>query len=61
VVSTALVVSQRRCKRITAAVSQQATMEEVVFSVGADPMLYKEDLRQLELELSRVLEFQVTS
>jgi hypothetical protein len=30
-------------------------IEEAVFSVGAAPMLYTEDLTQLELELSREL------
>jgi hypothetical protein len=33
-------------------VNQHATIEEAVFSVGAAPRLYSEDLRQLELELS---------
>jgi hypothetical protein len=32
-------------------VNQRATIEEAVFSVGAVPRLYNEDLRQLELEL----------
>jgi hypothetical protein len=33
------------------AINQHATIEEAVFSVGAAPRLYNEDLRQLELEL----------
>jgi hypothetical protein len=45
------VVTQRCGKPISAAVNQHATMEEVVFSVGAAPRLYNEDLRMLELEL----------
>jgi hypothetical protein len=32
-------------------VNQHATTDEAVFSVGAAPRLYNEDLRQLELEL----------
>jgi hypothetical protein len=39
--------------------SQHATIEEAVFSVGAAPRLYNEDLTQLELELSRVPELAV--
>jgi hypothetical protein len=35
----------------TGEVNQHATIEEAVFSVGAVPRLYNEDLRQLELEL----------
>jgi hypothetical protein len=31
--------------------NQHATIEEVMFSLGAAPMLYNEDLRRLELEL----------
>jgi hypothetical protein len=34
---------------------------ETVFYVGAAPRLYNEDLTQLELELSRVPEFHVSS
>jgi hypothetical protein len=34
-------------------------MEEAVFSVVAAPRLYKEDPKQLELELSRVPELEV--
>jgi hypothetical protein len=37
-------------------VNQYATIEEVVFSVGATLSLYNKDLRQLELELSQVPE-----
>jgi hypothetical protein len=54
VVSVALVAKQRCGKHIPAAMNQHATMEEAVFCVGAIPMLYNEDFRQLELELSRV-------
>jgi hypothetical protein len=36
---------------ISAAVNQHTTIEEAVFSVGAAPRLYNEDLKQLELEL----------
>jgi hypothetical protein len=39
---------QRCCKHISAAVNQQATTEEAVFSVGAVPRLYNEDLTQLQ-------------
>jgi hypothetical protein len=51
VVSAVLVVMQQRAKHISAAVNQHATIEEAVFSVGAAPSLYNEDLRQLELEM----------
>jgi hypothetical protein len=34
-------------KHISAAVNHHATIEEVVFSMGAAPGLYNEDLRQL--------------
>jgi hypothetical protein len=43
VVSAALVAMQRCGKHISAAVNQQATTEEAVFSVMADPRLYNED------------------
>jgi hypothetical protein len=60
VVSAALIATQRCGKHISAAVSQHATIEEVVFSMeGAAPRLYNEDLRHLELELSRVPELAV--
>jgi hypothetical protein len=36
---------------ISAAVNQHATIDEAVFSVGAAPSPYNEDLMQLELEL----------
>jgi hypothetical protein len=36
---------------ISAAVNQHATIEKALFSMGAAPRLYNEDLRQLELEL----------
>jgi hypothetical protein len=42
-------------KLISAAVNQHATTEEAVFSVDP-PRGYNEDLKQVELELSRVLE-----
>jgi hypothetical protein len=51
VVRAAHVDTQRCGKRISAAVNLQATIEEVVFSVGAALRLYDKDLRQLELEL----------
>jgi hypothetical protein len=51
VVSAALVATQQCCKHISAAVNEHAKIEEAVFSVGVAPMLYNEDLRQLELEL----------
>jgi hypothetical protein len=41
-------------KHISAAVDQHATTEVAVFSVGAVPRLYNEDLTEEELELSRV-------
>jgi hypothetical protein len=41
-------------KHISAEVNQHATIEEAVFSVRAATRLYNKDLRQLELELSRV-------
>jgi hypothetical protein len=37
--------------RISAAVNQYATIQEAVFSLGAAPRLYKEDLKKLKLEL----------
>jgi hypothetical protein len=52
VVSTVFVAMQRCGKHISAAVNQHATIGEAVFSVGAAPSLYNEDLTQLELELS---------
>jgi hypothetical protein len=51
VVSNALVATQRCGKRICAAVNQRATIEEAVFSLGAYPWIYNEDIRQLELQL----------
>jgi hypothetical protein len=53
---SALVAMQRCGKYICAAVNEYAAIEEAVFSVGAAPRLYKENLGQLELELSRVPE-----
>jgi hypothetical protein len=51
VASTALVATQRCGKHIPAAMNQRATIEEAVFSLEAAPRLYKDHLRQLELEL----------
>jgi hypothetical protein len=45
------VATQRCSKHISAAVKQHATIEEAVFSVGAAPNLYNEDLRQLKDEI----------
>jgi hypothetical protein len=39
---------QRCGKYISAAVNQRATIEEAVFSLGAAPRLYKDDLTQLD-------------
>jgi hypothetical protein len=47
---------QRCGKHISAAVNQDAKIEEAVFSVGAAIMLYNEDLTQLKLEFSSVPE-----
>jgi hypothetical protein len=46
---------------MSAAVNQHAATEEAVFSVGAAPGLYNEDLRNIELELSRVQELAVAA
>jgi hypothetical protein len=46
-----LIATQRYGKHISSAVNQHATIEESVFSVGAAPRLYNEDLTQIELEL----------
>jgi hypothetical protein len=55
-------VANRLCgKQISAALNQHATTGEAVFTVGAAPRLYNEDLRQLELELSRVPDLEVAS
>jgi hypothetical protein len=44
--------AKKRCgKHITTTVNQHAAIEEAVFSTGAAPRLYNEDLRQIELEL----------
>jgi hypothetical protein len=51
VVSAALIGMQRCGKHISIAVSQHATIEEAVFSVGVAPRLYNEDFKQLESEL----------
>jgi hypothetical protein len=46
----------QRCRKYSsAAVNQHATTEEAMFSVGAAPRLYNEDLRQL-IELRESLE-----
>jgi hypothetical protein len=52
---------QRYGKHICAAVNQQATTEEAVFSAGAAPRPYNEDLTQLKLKLSRVPELAVAA
>jgi hypothetical protein len=38
----------------SAVANQNATIEEALFSVGSAPMLYNEDFKQLEWELSRI-------
>jgi hypothetical protein len=44
----AVVVETQRCgKHISAAMNQYATIKEAVFSVGASPRLYNEELTQL--------------
>jgi hypothetical protein len=47
VVSAELVATQRCDENVSATVNQHATTDETVFSVGAAPRLYNEDLRQL--------------
>jgi hypothetical protein len=47
-------------KHISAAVNQHVTVKEGVFSVGAAPRLYNEDLKQLR-ELSRDPELAVAA
>jgi hypothetical protein len=47
-VSVDLVAKQRYGNHISAAVNQNATMDEAVFPVGDAPMLCNEDLMQLE-------------
>jgi hypothetical protein len=47
VVIATLVATQRCLEHISAAVNQHATIEEAVFSAGAAPRLYNEDLKQL--------------
>jgi hypothetical protein len=59
--SAALFATQRCGKRVTASVNQHATIEEAAFSVGAAPRLHNEDLRHLELELSRVSDLAVAA
>jgi hypothetical protein len=58
--SASRVAAQLCGKHISAAVNQQATIKEAVFSVGTAPMLY-EGLTQVELELSRVSELAVVA
>jgi hypothetical protein len=48
VVRASLVATQQYGKHISVAVNKHATIEEAVFSVGAIPRLYNEDLRQLK-------------
>jgi hypothetical protein len=48
---TSRVATQRCGKHISAAVNQRATIWETVFSMGAAPRLYNENLTQPELEL----------
>jgi hypothetical protein len=52
VVRAARVETQRCGKHISAAVIHHATIEETVFSVGAAPRIYNEDITQVELQLS---------
>jgi hypothetical protein len=47
VVKAEHIASQRCGKHISAALNQNATIKEAVFSVGAAPKLYNEDLTQL--------------
>jgi hypothetical protein len=61
VVRAARVTTQLCGKHISAAVNQHATIDEAVFSVGAAPRLYNENLTQLELEMSRVPELAVAA
>jgi hypothetical protein len=42
------------CNGAVNTMNQHATINEAVFSVGAAPRLYNEDLKQLELKCSRV-------
>jgi hypothetical protein len=57
----AALVARHLCgKHISAAMSQQATIEEAVFTVGPSRD-YNEDLTQPESELSRVPELAVTA
>jgi phage terminase Nu1 subunit (DNA packaging protein) len=51
VVGAALAATQRYDKHTCAAVNQQGTIEEAVFSLGVAPRIYNEDRRQLNLEL----------
>jgi hypothetical protein len=48
VVSAAFVATQRCGKHISAAVNHQATIEDMMFSLGVVPKLYNEDLTQLQ-------------
>jgi hypothetical protein len=49
VVRAKLVLTQRWGKYASAAVNQHATTEKAVFSVGAAPTLYNEDLRHVKV------------
>jgi hypothetical protein len=61
VVHTACVATQWCGKHFSAAVNQHVTTSEVEFSVGDTLRPYNEDLKQLDLELSRVLELAVAA
>jgi hypothetical protein len=47
----ALIATQRCGKHISSAVNQHVKIEDAVFSVGAAPRLYNEDVTQLEGEM----------
>jgi hypothetical protein len=51
VVRASLIATQRCGKHIFSAVNQHATTAKAVFSVGAAPRLYNEDVTERELEL----------
>jgi hypothetical protein len=56
-----LIATQLCGEQISAAVNQHSTIEEAMFSVGAIPRLYNEDLTKLEWELSSVPELAVAA
>jgi hypothetical protein len=60
-VHAGLVATQWCGKHMSAAVNQHATIHGAVFSVGATPRLYNEELMQLEWELSWVPELAVAA